>query len=107
LRLAREYGSPVLRYPRLLEQALEEPVLRLEHDRREARAARWQRYHQTQKAYAFATVVIGGAVSWAGEWREGAVLAWCGLVILIVGVTWFAVTVRAHARWLQQQDRQN
>ncbi|MCY0902747.1 MAG: AarF/UbiB family protein [Firmicutes bacterium] len=107
LRLAREYGSPVLRYPRLLEQALEEPVLRLEHDRREARAARWQRYHQTQKAYAFAAVVIGGAISLAGAWRGVAVLAWCGSVAFVAGVAWFAATVRAHARWLQQQDRQN
>jgi len=103
LRLLREYGTPVLRYPRLLEAALETPVQRLQWDREQARVARRQHYYQVQQAYAFTSMLLAAALLCAGIWLRLQAYQIIGGGGLILAVLWFAVLAFGQSRWLDEQ----
>ncbi|MCY0876886.1 MAG: AarF/UbiB family protein [Firmicutes bacterium] len=105
-RLLRQYGAPLLRYPRLVEQALEAPTKQLEGERERARAERVQRYFQTQKAYAFVQGTCA-SILWAlGVWWHLRPFTILGAVALAGAVLWFYRVSRRQARWLLEQDGQ-
>lgn len=104
-RLLRQYGAPLLRYPRLVEEALETPSKQLAYEREKARDARMQQYFQTQKAYAFGAGVLFTFV-WIASivWHLRTVGA-VGPIALACSIIWFYRVSRRQARWLLDQDR--
>lgn len=104
-RILRQYGAPIARYPRLIEQALEAPGKALAFERDRARDERVQRYFQTQKAYAFVLGSLGGAMWTAGVLLRLRSFTIVGAIALAAAALWFYRISRRQARWLLEHDR--